>query len=163
MKLLLFFYIFIYLEDDFVSDSDLFISCTILQKQIDHIQGNKENIIIPSVRMKLIRERQQAGLPPLPLLSNDANEVELQNQSVPASSTIGSTTTSITTEQANVSETNSTTHSAVSNPCIICCQDEKRLACIPCGHFTTCVPCSHALRTCPICRRGIEAFVRIYI
>lgn len=53
--------------------------------------------------------------------------------------------------------------STVANPCIICFQDEKRLACLPCGHFSACVPCSHSLRTCPVCRRGIEAFVRVYI
>jgi hypothetical protein len=47
------------LEDDFVSDCDLFIACVILQKQIDHINGSKENIIVPSVRMKLIRQKEQ--------------------------------------------------------------------------------------------------------
>jgi hypothetical protein len=69
----------------------------------------------------------------------------------------------MTKEQLNVTEPTSTKTSSASNPCVICYQDEKRLACIPCGHFTTCVPCSHSLRTCPICRREIEAFVRIYI
>jgi hypothetical protein len=41
--------------------------------------------------------------------------------------------------------------------------EEKRLACIPCGHLATCVPCAKSLRLCPICRREIEAFVRIYV
>jgi hypothetical protein len=113
--------------------------------------------------MKLIRERQQAGLSPLPVHSNVASTEVLQSQTGPTTSTIESTTTVNTNQQSDVSETNSTKNLALSNPCIICCQDEKRLACIPCGHFTTCVPCSHALRTCPICRREIEAFVRIYI
>jgi hypothetical protein len=113
--------------------------------------------------MGLVRERQQAGLSPLSSTSNGANTVALQNQSVPTSSTIESTTTANTKEQPNVSETSSTKNLALSNPCIICYEDEKRLACIPCGHFTTCVPCSHSLRTCPVCRRGIEAFVRIYL
>jgi hypothetical protein len=152
--------IYLYLEEDFASDSDLLIACTILQKQIDHIQGNKENIIIPSVQMKLIRERQQSGLSSLPELPNVDNTEIIQTQSVPTTSTIEST---ITKENSEVLETDSTNKALVSNPCIICCQDEKRLACIPCGHFTACVPCSHALRTCPICRREIEAFVRIYI
>jgi len=52
----------IYLEDDFVSDCDLFVACVILQKQIDYINGNKDNIIIPSIKMKLIREGGQSGL-----------------------------------------------------------------------------------------------------
>ena len=48
---------FVILEDDFVSDYDLYIACLILQKQIEHIDGKKENIVIPSIRMKQIRER----------------------------------------------------------------------------------------------------------
>jgi hypothetical protein len=104
--------------------------------------------------MKLIRERKQSGLSSAPVLSNGANSETVQNQSTPAP---------IIKETLKASEASSTKDSSASNPCIICCQDEKRLACIPCGHFTTCVPCSHAMRTCPICRREIEAFVRIYI
>ena len=53
--------------------------------------------------------------------------------------------------------------STPSNPCILCQKEEKRLACIPCGHLATCVPCGQSLRACPICSREIEAFVRIYI
>ena len=52
----------VYLVDDFVSDTDLYIACLILQKQIEHINGNKDNIVIPSKKMQLIREREQAGL-----------------------------------------------------------------------------------------------------
>jgi hypothetical protein len=37
------------------------VACTILQKQIEHIDGKKENIIIPSVKMKEIRENEHAG------------------------------------------------------------------------------------------------------
>jgi hypothetical protein len=138
------------------------LACIILQKQIDHIQGNKENIIVPRDRMRLMREREQSNLSPLPTSSNNNNnnkdeEASPPNQSVPVP------TKEITKQQIETSETNSATNSSVSNPCIICFQDEKRLACIPCGHFTACVPCSHSLRTCPVCRRGIEAFVRIYI
>jgi hypothetical protein len=55
------------------------------------------------------------------------------------------------------------TKSLVNNPCILCGKEEKRLACIPCGHLVACVNCSQILRTCPVCRRSIEAFVRIYI
>lgn len=52
----------VYLDDDFPSDTDLYMACLILQKQIEHINGNKENIVIPSKRMQMIREREQAGL-----------------------------------------------------------------------------------------------------
>lgn len=53
--------LYIYLDDDFASDCDLFIACVILQKQIDHINGNKDNITIPSIKMKLIREGGEIG------------------------------------------------------------------------------------------------------
>jgi hypothetical protein len=115
--------------------------------------------------MKLIRERQLSGLSSLPTSSNNSNKETLRNQPTATTSTIESATTTrtMTKEQLNVTEPTSTKTSSASNPCVICYQDEKRLACIPCGHLTTCVPCSHSLRTCPICRREIEAFVRIYI
>ncbi|CAF2836913.1 unnamed protein product [Rotaria sp. Silwood2] len=146
------------------NDADLLVACTILQKQIDHIQGNKENIIIPSIKMSLIHERKQSGLSSLSTHSNN-NNVELsQNQLVPETSKIELTTTTTTNkENSAVSETSSTKISSIVNPCIICHQDEKQLACIPCGHLTTCVSCSRTLRTCPTCRRQIEAFVRVYI
>ncbi|CAF4663007.1 unnamed protein product [Rotaria sp. Silwood1] len=58
---------------------------------------------------------------------------------------------------------NRSINAAICNPCVLCLTEEKRLACIPCGHMATCVACDHSLRSCSICRREIEAFVRIYI
>jgi hypothetical protein len=55
------------------------------------------------------------------------------------------------------------TDDSTSNVCVLCLEEEKRLACIPCGHLATCVPCGHSLRSCPICRTAIDAFVRIYL
>ncbi|CAF4937271.1 unnamed protein product, partial [Rotaria sp. Silwood2] len=49
-------------HDDFVSDSDLYIACLILRKQIEHIDGKKENIVIPSVKMKQIREQTKTEM-----------------------------------------------------------------------------------------------------
>jgi len=37
-------------------------ACTILQKQIKYIDRKKENIIIPSVAINKIRERELAGI-----------------------------------------------------------------------------------------------------
>ncbi|CAF2499447.1 unnamed protein product [Rotaria sp. Silwood2] len=184
-------------QDDFVSDSDLHMACTILQKQIERIDGKKENIIIPSIKMKKIREdaereraealaRQQA--PPMqtvsalsqlmPTTSSNIPDVEMitssqsptteSTSSIPSSSQEPTTVnqeetkitkpiTSITNEKHQISD------SSPVNPCVLCLTEEKRLACIPCGHLATCVPCGHSLRSCPICRREIEAFVRIYI
>jgi hypothetical protein len=51
--------IFIYPEDDFVSERDLMMACLILQKQMEHIAGKKENIVVPNIRMKEIHERRE--------------------------------------------------------------------------------------------------------
>ncbi|CAF1122901.1 unnamed protein product [Adineta steineri] len=59
-------------------------------------------------------------------------------------------------------EQDQSVNSTSSNPCVLCLTKEKRLACIPCGHLGICVPCGYSLRFCPICRREIEAFVKIY-
>ncbi|CAF0743984.1 unnamed protein product [Didymodactylos carnosus] len=37
-------------HDDFVTDCDLLLACTILAKQIQHIGGKIENIVIPSIQ-----------------------------------------------------------------------------------------------------------------
>ena len=70
----------------------------------------------------------------------------------------------IATEQVKKDEEIKTdTTIIVNNPCVICGKEEKRLACIPCGHLVSCSNCSQSLRTCPVCRRSIEAFVRIFV
>ena len=50
-----------FLEDDFIDFCDLFLACIILQKQIERIDGKKENIIVPSVRINAIREQELVG------------------------------------------------------------------------------------------------------
>ena len=139
-------------DDDFQDDGELLLACMILQRQIDLIQGKKENIIVPSAKMRLIRERVQTSEPSTsPMENDDTQQVPLQSTPVKA---LASTT----------SEDPPTNPSILpEHPCIICRVEEKRLACIPCGHFVACVSCSHSFRTCPVCRRGIEAFVRIYV
>lgn len=49
------------------------------------------------------------------------------------------------------------------NPCALCLTEEKCLAFVPCGHVAACVSCGHSVRSCPICRSEIKAFVRIYL
>jgi hypothetical protein len=170
------------LENDFVSDCDLFVACVILQKQIDHINGSKENIIVPSVRMKLIREKEQNRMSStilsiifylslletptgeqLPLSSNVPAAERLLSQNLISQTNVKTSERSVTKEQKTEVKTSPENSSSSSNLCVLCWTEEKRLACIPCGHLATCVPCGHSLRTCPICRREIEAFVRIYI
>jgi hypothetical protein len=47
--------------------------------------------------------------------------------------------------------------------CVLCLTTERQVACLPCGHLTSCVACGHSLKTCPICRATVKAFVRIYV
>lgn len=49
-------YFLFYLGDDFETDTDLYVACQILQKQVEIIDGNKDNIVIPSVKMREIRD-----------------------------------------------------------------------------------------------------------
>jgi hypothetical protein len=37
-------------------------ACIIIQKQIEYINGNKENIIVPSVAMKKIRDQERTSI-----------------------------------------------------------------------------------------------------
>ncbi|CAF1182772.1 unnamed protein product, partial [Didymodactylos carnosus] len=173
-------------HDDFVSDCDLMMACTILQKQIDHIDGKKENIIIPSVYMKKLHEQAEkerieraktekighlsgssqviSPAVALPAASSGSEMASSTNESGSLrSSTLPMETNSGNTNADKEKEKSQHLASAGSNLCVLCLTDEKRLACIPCGHLATCVPCGHSLRTCPLCRRDIEAFVRVYI
>ncbi|CAF4254303.1 unnamed protein product, partial [Adineta steineri] len=178
-------------RDDFLTDSDLRMACKILQKQIEHIDGKKENIVIPSVQMKKIQEdaekqraealaREQISMIPTvplttPMTSNNSPQtVDVEMTTSSQSATNDSITQEITIRDqkeadiikptiSDTNQQNQTKESPIANPCVLCLSEEKRLACIPCGHLATCVPCGHSLRSCPICRREIEAFVRIYI
>jgi hypothetical protein len=167
-------FIFI-LDEDFVSDCDLLMACTILQKQIEHIDGKKENITIPSVAMKRIREeahaREQAASRSLATNLSEGNDVEMTTSSESSTNEMSTTESVSPGEETKNSKPSSTKNaprssqdsSSRANPCVLCLEEEKRLACIPCGHLATCVPCGHSLRTCPICRRNIDAFIRIYL
>jgi hypothetical protein len=173
-------------------------ACTILQRQIERIDGKKENITVPSVAMKRVREKEQAGNSSRSrtnadihvndfleaqareqvgsgsssINSSDSNDVEMTASSTGSDTTEADTRASTaTTEEIKGVESSATKNavgsqvasSSPTNPCVLCLEEEKRLACIPCGHLATCVPCGHSLRSCPICRREIDAFVRIYI
>jgi hypothetical protein len=155
------------LDEDFVSDCDLLMACIILQKQIEHIDGKKENITIPSVAMKRSQESQQECN--LSANSSNKNDIEMRTTS---SESIKDAATSksfeVMKEKQGVRRRNDSgqikeNSSSAANPCVLCLEEEKRLACMPCGHLATCVPCGHSLRSCPICRRSIDAFVRIYL
>ncbi|CAM2703323.1 unnamed protein product [Rotaria socialis] len=158
-------------RDDFVNEYDLFIACTILQKQVEHINGNKDNIIVPSIKMQSIIEEgrsdtliQEQPAPSVTEMASTNNSVAKANDVIQTASSVAeSKIVSTTHAQNKPKEIVSETKLSVNNPCILCRKEEKRLACIPCGHLAACVDCSKTIRTCPICRKCIEAFVRVYI
>ncbi|CAF2229061.1 unnamed protein product [Rotaria magnacalcarata] len=120
-------------HDDFLFECDLYMACLIRQKQIEHIDIKKENIVVPSIKMKQIRE-EIAGM--------HEQTVAIRNRA---------------------QTTDDRKQSTLSNPCVLCLTEEKRFVCIPCGHMAMCVACGHSSSSCPICETEIEAFVRIDI
>ncbi|CAF0849103.1 unnamed protein product [Rotaria sp. Silwood1] len=172
---------------DFVYEYDLYIACLILQKQIQHLDGKKENIVIPSIKMKQIREQNETCMHDqtstiyntVQSVPNPAN-VEMTASSSPLRNEVTSSESSIfslskptntnnegetqaSKQTTTVNDLNPSINTAPSNPCVVCQIEEKRLVCIPCGHLATCVACGHSLRLCPLCRQEIQAFVRVYI
>ncbi|CAF5156762.1 unnamed protein product, partial [Rotaria sp. Silwood1] len=97
----------------------------------------------------------------------------LTNESTSSQSSINSTSKSTNNSNERETQTNKqittindrtqSTDSQPSNLCVLCLTEAKQLACIPCGHMATCIACGHSLRLCSICRREIDAFIRIYI
>ena len=61
-------------EDDFKHECDLYVACLILQKQIECIDGKKENIIIPWIKMKQIREQTTNIIQPIAPTSDDQQQ-----------------------------------------------------------------------------------------
>ncbi|UJR14270.1 hypothetical protein I4U23_001261 [Adineta vaga] len=147
-------------QDDFLECVDLFTSCTILQRQIDVIQGNKDNIINVGQRMKMIREGNQSNMLPTTKRSTINQTTPAETEPITAISSIEPT---ITKEIKAISEIKPASKKSLVNPCAMCRAEEKQLAAIPCGHFITCIECSQTLRICPQCQKEIAAYVRIYI
>jgi len=46
------------------------------------------------------------------------------------------------------------------NLCIICCDQDRSLVFLPCGHLVSCGRCGIQFTTCPNCRSNITGFVR---
>ena len=141
-------------------------------KKIKFSNENKQVLILEFIHNKIvdsnnliaIRAREQAASAPI-------TDIEMSTTSVSSASETDTSASTTSNQQRKTPHTsamdtipqNQTENSSLSNPCALCLTEEKRLACLPCGHLATCVPCGHSLRSCPICRREINAFIRIYI
>ena len=47
------------------------------------------------------------------------------------------------------------------NLCIICCDQERSLVFIPCGHLVSCGRCAVNFTTCPTCRSDITGSAKV--
>ena len=110
-----------------------------------------------------VTQQQLVSLPPPPSSSSPEKAVTATTEPTSAASQppikMDVTPNQVKKDEGAPMDTNI----IVNNPCVLCGKEEKRLAAIPCGHLVSCVKCSQTLRTCPICRHTIEAFVRIFI
>ncbi len=111
-------------------------ACFILQKQIQHIDGKKENITVPSVAMKRIREREQTGS----LSTNRINlEVSTCEQTTTGSTSINpwrnSDVEMATTDSAEVSVQNHTDNASNLDLCKRCLVEKWHPALVPCSHI----------------------------
>ncbi|CAF5154952.1 unnamed protein product, partial [Rotaria sp. Silwood1] len=134
--------------DDFVSDCDLYIACLILRKQIEHIDGKKENIVIPSIKMKQIREQNATGMSEEKLTTakeaqsiENRTDAEMNISSQSLTSSGNERDLQINKTITNFNDQSQSNDSQSSNLCVLCITEEKKLACIPCGHMSTCVAC----------------------
>jgi hypothetical protein len=135
-------------KDDFKTDVDLRVACLILDKQVKLINGNEANILIPQNWMKKYLEDQEKGIDRQdPVITQT---VEIQKIESPK------TITTVAMRPRVLPKTDE------QNTCVLCLTTERQVACLPCGHLTSCVACGHSLKTCPICRAAVKAFVRIY-
>lgn len=46
--------------------------------------------------------------------------------------------------------------------CSICMDNDSDTAFVPCGHFVTCNGCARNCTDCPICRKNISSYMKIY-
>ena len=48
--------------------------------------------------------------------------------------------------------------------CLICLENEKAIALVPCGHVCFCITCGplNTATTCPVCRREVDCTLRLY-
>jgi hypothetical protein len=135
-------------KDDFKTDVDLRVACLILDKQVKLINGNEANILIPQNWMKKYLDDQEKGIDHQETIIKET--IEIQKPESPKIIT----TVAMRPRVLPKTDEQST--------CVLCLTTERQVACLPCGHLTSCVACGHSLKTCPICRAAVKAFVRIY-
>ena len=49
------------------------------------------------------------------------------------------------------------------NLCIICCDNERSVVFLPCGHLIACGTCAIQFKTCPTCRSEITSLIKAFL
>lgn len=51
-----------------------------------------------------------------------------------------------------------------STKCIVCWDEERTHACVPCGHYVLCSDCAYDFshKQCPICRKNVDQIIKIF-
>lgn len=51
-----------------------------------------------------------------------------------------------------------------STKCIVCLDEERTHACVPCGHYVLCRDCAYdfSQKQCPICRKNVDQIIKIF-
>lgn len=132
--------------------------------QIQYIDGKKDNIIIPRIAMNKLHEKEQEASKSTVVNIPQKKDIEISasTDSVTMEKDAPVNTSNKSDNEKNSALPNEDTSSPL-NPCALCLTEEKCLAFVPCGHVAACVSCGHSVRSCPICRSEIKAFVRIYL
>lgn len=47
--------------------------------------------------------------------------------------------------------------------CTICCDLERNIIFLPCGHLIACRSCADRLGRCPLCRTTVKAVIKVYL
>ncbi len=71
----------------------------------------------------------------------------------------------ITAESKDIvtAESKDTITAESKDACVVCMNNEKKCAIVPCGHRCLCYSCSRSkLATCPICRKIVSSIIAIY-
>ncbi|CAF2097710.1 unnamed protein product [Rotaria magnacalcarata] len=136
-------------HDDFKTDNDLRLACLILHQQVKLINGNENILLVPEDWMNKYIEEQKRAMDQSTPEHLETLQTSVKNAERPK------VLTHVTAQPKIVPKPDEE-----SMLCVLCLTTERQVACLPCGHFTSCVACGHSLRTCPICRAVVKAFVR---
>lgn len=165
-------------EDDFQTADDLRIAYFVLQQQVKVINGNEKNILIPADCLKAQKEPSTPSMSPLNIQGKRSmfllNDLLNRLYSFRFFFAWKPFAKSECKKKMLVSIfflyrsihflfSFSSQDDSGTRDCIVCCEKECQVACMPCGHFSTCVPCGHSLKTCPMCRAPVKSLVRVFL